>query len=711
MILRSFGAALVTFVRTYAVLLGLVGLGAALRILWNDAASYAPADEAYYVSSTQFLLREGWSAYPRLVAAHLERADLAASPTPLRWGYFVMTSLACAADAPCDGRAFAWLSTIAGIVSIVFTYLLGARLVGPRAGLVAAALTVTSPLQLALSRRALQDEVHCAVFLAAAWALVRLFQDERPSSLRVRLRPMALFVLLATLAFAVKEAFVFPYAALAAATVFASRLRIRAAEALLFLAPPLLFFAGFVLLGRDGSAFFDLLRVTQASFLGDYSIQYQGGPPHRPLFDLFVLAPIVCVLATFALARLAERPRDDRGARWLVAFLLVSLAAFAGLPKNLRFLVVLDPILRLLAAWALVTFPWAGRARGAAFVAAWVIPSAVLELALFHETFITFRTYDPTTYDVLRALGALPGPAARAGAGAFPLVFFAALGALLVGLVVRRKVAVTEPETNAKSRDEEASEKPAAKAAARAPKEADGPSFVVFWLGAVVVGVLAIVIAWKASSPLPAGKPGGAVLPAVPPSPRAAAPRSPGAQPDPMNLGLAALYTQNDPVLAAARFREVLAQNPDHYGATYQLATALEQAGEPRGARPLWAKMAAMADGIGDTKTAEHARARTAAIDAQLNTLSLDDPTASMQLGLDALYNRKNPEAAAAHFRAVLAHHPDHYGATFQLATALDQAGRPAEARPLWTKMLGMAEGIGDTKTAEAARARLSQKP
>ncbi|MDI1447589.1 tetratricopeptide repeat protein [Polyangium sp. 6x1] len=702
MTLRSFGAALVTFLRTHAVLLGVVGLGAALRISWNDVASYAPADEAYYVSSTQFLTREGMSAYPRLVAAHLERADLAASPTPLRWGYFAMTTLACAADAPCDGRALAWLSTIAGVVSIVFTYLLGARLVGPRAGLVAAALTVTSPLQLALSRRALQDEVYCAVFLAASWALVRLFQDER-DSLRARARPMALFALLATLAFAVKEAFVFPYAGLAAATVLAARSRVRPADALLFLVPPALFFAGFVLLGRDASAFFDLVRLTRASFLDDYGIQFQSGPPHRPLFDLFVLAPIVCVLGTFALARLSERPRENRGALWLASFLLVSLAAFAVLPKNLRFLVVADPILRLLAAWALVTFPWAGRARGAGFAAAWLLPSAVLELALFHETFITFRTYDPTTNDVLRALGALPGPAARAGSSVSPLVFFAALGALLVGVVVRRKVAVTEPETNAERRDE--------KAAARAPKEAGGSSFVTFWIGAVVVAALSVVIAWKASSPVPLGKPGGVGLAIGPANPRVVPTRSVAVQADPMTLGLEALYTRNDPVLAAARFREVLAQNPDHYGATYQLATALELTGDPRGARPLWAKMATMADGIGDTKTAEHARARLTAIDARVGTPTMNDPETSMRLGLEALYQQKDPEAAAAHFRAVLTHHPDHYGATFQLATALDQAGRPAEARPLWTKMLGMAEGIGDTKTAEAVRARLAQKP
>ncbi|MRG95338.1 tetratricopeptide repeat protein [Polyangium spumosum] len=686
---------------TYAAFLVIVGLGAALRILWNDVASYGVGDEAAYVAGARFLEQEGLSAYPRLVQAHLERADLADSPTPLRFGYFVMATLACSAEAPCDGRALAWLSTIAGIVSIVLTYLLGARLVGPRVGLVAAALTAISPLQLALSRRALQDEVYCAAFLAATWALVRLLQDEH-EELRARAGPMALFALLATFAFAVKEAFVFPYAGLVAATALVTRARLRRADALLFLAPPALFFAGFVLIGRDASAFVALLRLTQASFFSDYGVQYQSGPPHRPLFDLFVLAPIVCVLVIVALARLVERPREDRGALWLAALLFVCLAAFAGLPKNLRFLVVLDPILRLLAAWSLVTFPWGGRAPGPRFATLGVMTCAAVELALFHETFITFHTYDPTTYDVLRALGALPGPAARAGSSVFPLVFFGALGALFVGLVIRRKVAVTEAEKHAKTTDE--------KATTRAPREASGPSFVLVWLAAAVVVVVAIFVAWKSSSPPEKpGRTGAATAPAIP---RPAATREPtNAAPDPMNLGLEALYTRGDPVLAAARFREVLAQNPEHYGATFQLATALEQAGDTRGARPLWAKMITMAEAIGDTKTAEHARARVAAIDESQQGLSLSDPTDSMQLGLDALYKRKNPDAAAAHFRAVLAHHPDHYGATFQLATALDMAGKPDEAQALWLRMLGLAEKIGDTKTASAARARLAKKP
>jgi Flp pilus assembly protein TadD len=78
-----------------------------------------------------------------------------------------------------------------------------------------------------------------------------------------------------------------------------------------------------------------------------------------------------------------------------------------------------------------------------------------------------------------------------------------------------------------------------------------------------------------------------------------------------------------------------------------------------------------MAEAAKDEATVATARAR----------LSRADPTtpeALMKAGLDALYTRSDPAAAAAEFRKVLTLNPDHYGATYQLATALDRVGKPA---------------------------------
>src|SRR5439155_701815 len=59
-----------------------------------------------------------------------------------------------------------------------------------------------------------------------------------------------------------------------------------------------------------------------------------------------------------------------------------------------------------------------------------------------------------------------------------------------------------------------------------------------------------------------------------------------------------------------------------------------------------------------------------------------DQDEALMRAGLDALRPLHDPARAAALFRQGLEHSPTHYGATFQLAAALDAAGRTGEARP-----------------------------
>lgn len=94
---------------------------------------------------------------------------------------------------------------------------------------------------------------------------------------------------------------------------------------------------------------------------------------------------------------------------------------------------------------------------------------------------------------------------------------------------------------------------------------------------------------------------------------------------------------------------------------------------------------------------------------AQVGARDILSEEAMMQIGLDALYTRRDPDTAAAQFRKVLERHPTHYGATFQLALALDRAGKPSAARPLWEQVLTMAEGYNDEQTAATARARLQQ--
>jgi tetratricopeptide (TPR) repeat protein len=168
------------------------------------------------------------------------------------------------------------------------------------------------------------------------------------------------------------------------------------------------------------------------------------------------------------------------------------------------------------------------------------------------------------------------------------------------------------------------------------------------------------------------------------------------------------LYAQNNPAGAEAEFRKVLALNPRHYGATYQIAVALDRVGKQDEAKAYWEKMLALAEASKDDTTLAAVRARLAKPPAPSEEAT---QAAMMNAGIDTLYRKKDAAAAAAEFRKVLERNPTHYGATFQLATALDRLGKRAEARALWEKVLKMAEGYKDQPTLAAARSRLAEKP
>jgi hypothetical protein len=146
----------------------------------------------------------------------------------------------------------------------------------------------------------------------------------------------------------------------------------------------------------------------------------------------------------------------------------------------------------------------------------------------------------------------------------------------------------------------------------------------------------------------------------------------------------------------------VLKENPNHYGATYQLATALDDLSEGAEARRLWERFLVMAEAASDQAVLPSVRARLA---------RPDETAALMAAGIDALYTRRDPATAIARFRTVLRWNGQHYGATYQLAVALDAIGNAREAQVWWTNILQAAEASGDVETADRAKRRLAQAP
>ena len=212
-----------------------------------------------------------------------------------------------------------------------------------------------------------------------------------------------------------------------------------------------------------------------------------------------------------------------------------------------------------------------------------------------------------------------------------------------------------------------------------------------------------------------------------------AAEKSPGNGRAWMNAGLA-LMDRGQLAEARRHFERARASNPG-YAYVYMnisvleareghLDAALHAADEAvrlnPGLAPAHYYRGRVLEKLGRTEEAAAAYGQALAIDprhleasnavARLTPNGASSAEALMQSGLDALYAQRKPEEAAAYFRKVLDRNPTHYGATYQLAKALDASGHGDEAQRLWATVLQMAEGYGDQTTAATARARLQAK-
>jgi hypothetical protein len=392
----------------HTVALGLVLLFAgALRFYWNDVENYSPADETSYLRDTQTLVAGGITSYPAIVDGFLGDPGRWFSPSPLRWGYAGVAAIFCGLTRDVSFRALATLSTIAGLLSVLLTYLVGAELLGRWTAILGAALVATSPLQLAIGRRALSDELFCLFFLLTMFLLLRYLRAERS---RERAGWLIGWIAAATMAFAVKEQFLLVYPFVLLFWWFRSGRRITPRLILIWTMPPLLYVAVFCLLSASATKFFRIASTMSGPYwTTTYAMQYQSGPPHRVLIDFLAIAPIVTVATILTAGLIVLRRAEGAEGEWHLFVLLAGIVAVHALlpSKNLRYLIEADPLARLLVA----SFAWKeirGRGLGQPTAVTALVINGAVELMLFVTIFVRGAVYDPVTDNLLRALNMLP---------------------------------------------------------------------------------------------------------------------------------------------------------------------------------------------------------------------------------------------------------------------------------------------------------------
>jgi 4-amino-4-deoxy-L-arabinose transferase-like glycosyltransferase len=371
-----------------------LAIAAAIRLYLDNVVQFmTEADEGTYLDYTKRLFDGGIGQYPDLVLTYIGDRDMWLMPSPLRWSWLGATSFASTISGECTFRVLATVSMVAGIAAVWLTWRIGRELFDDHVALAAAALTATSPLQLALGRRALADEFFCALVLASIASLLAYLRTNRNAWLIA-------WIIFATLTFAAKEQFLLVYPVI----LCFWWLRTRALGWKTLIAwtlPCFLYFAVFCLLAHDVTSFFRIAHLTTSTIGAEYPEQYQNGPPHRLLIDLLTVSPLVTLAAIAAFGRLRNATMNERHLLALVAGIFIVHGLLSS--KNLRYIVPADSLVRIVAA----TFV-CSELRDRRWIAALIAINAAIELAIFRAVFLTGGVYDPVTSELMRTLKMLP---------------------------------------------------------------------------------------------------------------------------------------------------------------------------------------------------------------------------------------------------------------------------------------------------------------
>lgn len=146
--------------------------------------------------------------------------------------------------------------------------------------------------------------------------------------------------------------------------------------------------AGFYAVG--GRQLVKLFRVARKSHGHSYTRAFQSGPPHRVLVDLALVSPLALIVGAFFAHESLLLAAS--------AFTMLLTHAFAPL-KNVRVLVTVDLLLRVLIALGLSRLPW------------WIAAMSGAALIVFDDLLV-FRTlraiYDPVTAELVSGFKMVP---------------------------------------------------------------------------------------------------------------------------------------------------------------------------------------------------------------------------------------------------------------------------------------------------------------
>ena len=351
-----------------AACVALFVLAVTLRVVWFGVPERSP-DEQLYSKYGRGIATEGLAWFPRTVAMYDDTLEFS-YPWVHRVAFLSLVALSQIVTGRHDPVAGELLSCTASIAMVALAGVLAWNLLSPWCAVLAMLFLAVSPLDLALARRAWQDDVVAFATLLIAALLLKALS--RPRERRWRIA----FFVVSGVTLLIKESALIPFGlgVLALASDAWSRPRDLRRVVLPLAGGALVTgvgVGGVVALCGGLAPARALLAMTPAAWApDDYLREYQTGGVGYYVTGLRILQPVPwllgCVAALLALAGapLLRGPwrtaSGGRALRVLGAYVLIFLAvSCAYSSKNMRFLSpIYAPVAMLAASLVVSTLVW-----------------------------------------------------------------------------------------------------------------------------------------------------------------------------------------------------------------------------------------------------------------------------------------------------------------------------------------------------------------
>jgi len=365
-------------------------------------------DEAYYLEYSKELSINGILSYPALVKKYIENESLWIWPSPLRVGYFILSS-AWFKLAGVSFRSLSLLSLFCFFLYLLVSFHFSRKLFGLDASVLIVLLLAFSPLTMGMAMRALTDSMGNLFIACSIWMFLDFLSEQK-------ILKFILFEVVYVYSIIVREQSItlvcfFCLFFLIYKYGYKAEIKMKYFFAIL-LTPFILVGLIWFIASQNFDYVFKVCKLWRTlPGINEYSIIHCRGPWFRYIIDFILISPVTTVfsLSFVSYCFINKKMFEDYKVTYFLTLFVVYFILLSSFDynKNIRYALTLDMILRVFAVFLIKEI-----FRGSKFAYRFGFFTAVSLCALDYNNFLYLfcieRVYDPVSLVLLRVRNFIP---------------------------------------------------------------------------------------------------------------------------------------------------------------------------------------------------------------------------------------------------------------------------------------------------------------